>query len=165
MKIVNFRVSDADHALMRAIAESSGVSLSAYIRQHFKTRAIAEGLVPNPLDTLRPQTPGLAEPPTPARKPIPTTGWRAELVAMADKGASVADIAAAYGVSTELVKSQLKAARDDAQYRADAAAQAQQPQPSEPVYAPADPDNPTEEEQAAHAAAARRKLEAMGFSL
>ena len=75
MKIINFRVDDAEHQLMHALASAAGMTLSGYIRQHFRTRAIAEGLVPNPLDALRvqPEAPKPAAKPTPAPTPKPVT--------------------------------------------------------------------------------------------
>lgn len=78
MKIVNFRVDDAEHQLMQALAAAAGMSLSGYIRQHFRTRAIAEGLMPDPLWEHRVYlvkgqlTTGVAPKPEPAT-PTPTT--------------------------------------------------------------------------------------------
>lgn len=90
MKIVNFRVDDAEHQLMQALAAAAGMSLSGYIRQHFRTRAIAEGLMPDPLWEHRvylvkgqlttgvapkaePAAPTPTTPaPTPAAQPLPT---------------------------------------------------------------------------------------------
>ncbi len=53
MKTVNFRVDDAEHVLMHAIAGATGLNLSTYIRQHFRAIAIEKGLMQNPLDELR----------------------------------------------------------------------------------------------------------------
>jgi antitoxin component of RelBE/YafQ-DinJ toxin-antitoxin module len=64
MKIINFRVDDAEHALMHAIAGAAGMPLSAYIRQHFRTIAIEKGLMQNPLDALRAPAKAIAPAPT-----------------------------------------------------------------------------------------------------
>ena len=39
MKIVNFRVTDEMHALMKAVAAAEYMPVSAYIRRHFGVRA------------------------------------------------------------------------------------------------------------------------------
>ena len=45
MKIVNFRVTDEMHALMKAVAAAEYMPVSAYIRRHFGVRARDLGLV------------------------------------------------------------------------------------------------------------------------
>ena len=160
MKIVNFRVDDAEHALMHAIAKSEGLSLTAYIRRHFLVLGRELGLGEDPLAKLRPVQPEQSKPQV-IRRPIPQgiNAWRDEIFARITGGESAADVAESYGVSVQVVKDKYRAAKDDKEYHADAGL------PVELVYAPVDPDNPTEEEQAIHAEIARRKMEAMGFKL
>ena len=57
MKIVNFRVDDELHALMKAVAASEYMSVSAYIRRHFNTRARDLGLVADPMAGVQTDTP------------------------------------------------------------------------------------------------------------
>ena len=181
MKIVNFRVDDAEHALMHAIAKSEGLSLTAYIRRHFMVLGRELGLGEDPLAKLRPVQ---SEPSKPQviRRPIPqgVNAWRDEIYVRMNSGESAADVAESYGVSAQLVKDKYKAAKDDKQYHIDAGLPvpplaapseytppADTPPDDEPelVYDPVDPDNPTEEEQAAHAEIARRRMIALGFKL
>ena len=59
MKIVNFRVTDELHALMKAVADSEYMSVSSYIRRHFSMRARDLGLT---TDESAPQAPQAAQP-------------------------------------------------------------------------------------------------------
>lgn len=157
MKNISFRLSDEDYAAIQASATHSFLPVAAFLRKLALEYARANGLLA--ADAVPDETPAKV-----ARRPIPTApnAWRTEMMNRADAGESIADIAASYGVSTQMVKDKIKAAREDSQYHADAAAQAA---PSELVYNPVDPDYPTEEEQAINAEIARRKLVAMGFKL
>jgi hypothetical protein len=79
MKIVNFRVSDAEHAMMHALAETEGLNLTAYIRRHFAMRFQELGLAEDPFDALR----KVATPkPTPAPMPMPKPIVRAHMPLM-----------------------------------------------------------------------------------
>lgn len=71
MKLINLRVSDAEHVTMRAIAGAECMTLSAYIRRHFTLEARRLGLVPDPLAAHRGAS---TPPPTTAMpaKPAPT---------------------------------------------------------------------------------------------
>jgi carboxylesterase type B len=105
------------------------------------------------------------------RRPIPSTGWRAEIVARVDGGEKLADVAESYGQSVDLIKQQYRSgkenqqtARDFGELRAYAEkGNTGEPTAQELVYDPVDPDNPTEEEQATNAEIARQKLVDMGL--
>lgn len=64
MKIINFRVSDDEHALMHSIAEHEGLNLTAYIRRHFILQSRALGLAPDPV----PQAAQASQPNKPSSK-------------------------------------------------------------------------------------------------
>jgi antitoxin component of RelBE/YafQ-DinJ toxin-antitoxin module len=166
MKIVNFRVDDAEHQLMHVIASAYGMSLSGYIRHHFRVLAIDKGLVQNPLDSLRVKPEEVAEPanPTVERRQVPTApnALRDEITQRIDSGERALDVAASYGMPIETVKAMYKrgkenqtAAREFAELRVDTGTNL--------VYDPVDPDNPTEEEQATNAKIARQRLVDMGL--
>ena len=170
MKSLTIRVPDEEHALMQAVAAKRFMTITGVVRAHFHTLFEADGLTGAP-EAAEPETPRVI------RRPIPqgVNAWRDEIYVRMNSGESAADIAESYGVSAQLVKDKYKAAKDDKQYHIDAglpvpplaapiAAQASDDEP-ELVYDPVDPDNPTEEEQAAHAEIARRRMIALGFKL
>jgi len=166
MKIVNFRVDDNEHQLMHAIAESKGMSLSGYIKHHFRTIAIQEKLIDDPLDALRPQN---KQPATPqiVRKPIPTepNAWRDEIYTRVKDGEDIKTIADSYGTSVDIVRQKVQAAKFEEKVGAAPTHTQTQPQPPLPEYNPVDPDNPTLDEQKVNAERARLQLESMGFNV
>ena len=83
MKIVNFRVSDAEHAMMHALAETEGLNLTAYIRRHFAMRFQELGLAEDPFDALRKvATPKPTPAPMPTPAPTPNTAPAAPMPLM-----------------------------------------------------------------------------------
>ena len=205
MKMVNFRVDDEEHKLMRAIAQSDGLTLTAYIRRHFLIRSRELGLVADPLAAMKlpaqsnqPTTPEV----TKRAAPLGINEWRDEVYARRQAGESFADIAASYyGGEVEQIKRLYKRAVDDLQYHKDAgiaydpstphtartttaphtATEDEDDGPLEVddfdeyvrgldaekdktlVYAPVDPDNPTEAEIATSDAIAQKRLREMGL--
>jgi hypothetical protein len=172
MKTLTIRVSDEEHKLMQAVAARRFMSITGVTRAHFNALFIEDGLTLDPAEearrALEAQAKAALAPQKPVieRRPIPSTGWRAEIVARVDGGEKLADVAESYGQSVDLIKQQYKAgkeqqeaARDFGEMRKYAEASPVQ----ELVYAPVDPDNPTEEEQATNAEIARRKLVDMGL--
>ncbi len=130
MKIINFRVDDAEHELMHAIAGASGMGLSAYIRQHFRTVAVEKGLMSDPLDVLRAAHEKATAPPAAQPKPkrpvpmmvykgetvIDGNTWRDEVLARSERGESVKDIAESYAsaLSTpEYIKGLIKRGKEE----------------------------------------------------
>jgi antitoxin component of RelBE/YafQ-DinJ toxin-antitoxin module len=130
MKIINFRVDDAEHELMHAIAAAAGMGLSAYIRQHFRTVAVEKGLMSDPLDVLRAAHEKATAPPAAQPKPkrpvpmmvykgetvIDGNTWRDEVLARSERGESVKDIAESYAsaLSTpEYIKGLIKRGKEE----------------------------------------------------
>lgn len=168
MKSLTIRVSDEEHALMQAAAAKRFMTITGMVRAHFHSVFEADGTLPEQQTAAEPDKPRVT------RRPIPTgiNAWRDEIYVRLSNGESAADVAESYGVAVQVVRDKYKAARDDIQYHADTghkyAPRTPQPEPEpepELVYDPADPDNPTEAEQAINAEIARRKMEAMGFKL
>ena len=153
MKSLTIRVSDEEHALMQAVARKRFMTITGIVRAHFHALCEADGAT----------APKVAEPDKPqvTRRPVPQgpNAWRDEIYDRINNGEAATEVAESYGVSVQFVKDKYRAAKDDKQYHADAGLA------GELVYDPVDPDNPTEEEQAANAEIARRKMEAMGFKL
>jgi hypothetical protein len=172
MKTIAIRVSDEEHKLFTDLAEREFMPLSVLVRRTLRAETVRVGLTLDPAEearrVLEAQAKAALAPQKPVieRRPIPSTGWRAEIVARVDGGEKLADVAESYGQSVDLIKQQYKsgkeqqeAARDFGEMRKYAEASPVQ----ELVYAPVDPDNPTEEEQATNAEIARRKLVDMGL--
>lgn len=171
MKTLAIRVSDEDHVLFAAVAVREDMPLSALIRRQLRALARGHGL-------LQDSPPPAAEPSAPKIewRPIPTgtNVWAYEIHARRRGGESFADIATSYGVDVGLIKAKDKFAEEQIaagytkpiEYTPQPRTKAPAPDNQhELVYDPADPENPTEEEQAINAEIARRKLEAMGFKL
>lgn len=184
MKTIAIRVTDDDHKLFVALADREDMPLSSLVRRQLRALARDHGLLQYPEEQSTQPEPSK---PRVIRRPIPqgVNAWRDEIYVRMNSGESAADIAESYGVSAQLVKDKYKAAKDDKQYHIDAGLPvpplaapseytppadtppADTPPDDEPelVYDPVDPDNPTEEEQAAHAEIARRRMIALGFKL
>lgn len=112
MKIVNFRVDDAEHAMMHALAESEGLNLTAYIRRHFAMRFQELGLAEDPLKALRPQH-TQQEKPTVTRLPIPTNGnlWNEQILQRLVAGEKPAVVAESYGIDVQNIRDRAKRAQ------------------------------------------------------
>lgn len=163
MKSLTIRVSDEEHALMQAAAAKRFMTITGMVRAHFHDIFEADGTHPD-------QQVPVAEPSNPrvTWRPIPqgTNVWAYEVHARRSAGESFADIAASYGTDVETIKRRFKFAQEqiDAGIHPPATATTPSaPNTPELVYAPVDPDNPTEEEQAINAEIARRKLVDMGL--
>jgi hypothetical protein len=177
MKALTIRVSDEEHKLMQAVAARRFMSITSITRAHFSALFIEDGLTLDPAEEARRALEAQAkaalaqQKPIVERRPIPSTGWRAEIVARVDGGEKLADVAESYGQSVDLIKQQYRSgkenqqtARDFGELRAYAEkGNTGEPPAQELVYDPVDPDNPTEEEQATNAEIARQKLVDMGL--
>jgi len=177
MPTIAIRVSDEDHKLFTDLAEREFMPLSVLVRRTLRAETVRAGLILDPAEearrALEAQAKAALAPQKPIveRRPIPSTGWRAEIVARVDGGEKLADIAESYGQSVDLIKQQYRSgkenqqtARDFGELRAYAEkGNTGEPTAQELVYDPVDPDNPTEEEQATNAEIARQKLVDMGL--
>lgn len=108
MKIINFRVSDDEHALMHSIAEHEGLNLTAYIRRHFILQARELKLTANNPATHTPTAPI-----TPIRNNVIT---REELLKRVESGEQLRDVANSAGIQVSELQARLaqaKAARAD----------------------------------------------------
>lgn len=178
MKTLTIRVSDEEHALMQAAARKRFMTITGLVRAHFHAIFEADGTLPEQQSAAEPETPEpkrRAIPMTPDGRYADSSAWGAEIERAMRAGETAAEVAASYGMSLDAFKLKLKRYKEEKEYLAEVAQQNQNaltPKPSVPadnqpelVYDPADPENPTEEEQAINAEIARRKLEAMGFKL
>lgn len=164
MKSLTIRVSDEEHALMQAAAAKRFMTITGMVRAHFHAIFEADGTLPD----QQPTAPAAPVNPNITWRPIPqgTNVWAYEVHARRSAGESFADIAASYGTDVETIKRRFKFAQEqiDAGIHSPATATTPSaPNTPELVYAPVDPDNPTEEEQAINAEIARRKLVDMGL--
>lgn len=167
MKSLTIRVSDEEHALMQAAAAKRFMTITGMVRAHFHDIFEADGTHPaQQIPVAAPSNPRVTW------RPIPqgTNVWAYEVHARRSAGESFVDIAESYGTDVETIKRRFKFAQEqiDAGINAPTATAPTTPSPSAPntpelVYAPVDPDNPTEEEQAINAEIARRKLVDMGL--
>ena len=161
MKTIAIRVSDDDHKLFSSLAAREDMPLSVLVRRQLRALAREHALlVDAPIDQQDEST----EPSTPrvTWRPIPqgTNVWAYEVHARRKAGESFADIAESYGADVDTVKRKFKFAEE--QIDAGHLTPMRQQTP-ELVYAPVDPDNPTEAEQRANADIARQKLLDMGL--
>lgn len=150
MRSLTIRVSDEEHKLILAVAAHRFMSVNGVVRAHFHDLAVQDGLIPPP--DAKPTTSATSTKPPVVRRPIPSgvNAWRDEIMARVDAGEPLADVAESYGVALKDAKAKLDAARE---FRTTQSLD----------YDPADPDNPTEAEQAINAEIARRRLQDMGL--
>ena len=187
MKSLTIRIPDDEHKLMVSVAERRFMSINNMIRAHFHELARQDGLIADPAKATAnaaaslANTTNLTKLPV-ARVPIPTepNAWRDHIYARVQAGEKLQDVADSYGLKLADAQGMYSRAKAYIKEQPDYvphAYTAQTPTPQELddepmtttaeepelVYAPVDPENPTEEEQAIHAEIARRKLLALGF--
>jgi len=187
MKSLTIRIPDDEHKLMVSVAERRFMSINNMIRAHFHELARQDGLIADPAKATAnaaaslANTTNLTKLPV-ARVPIPTepNAWRDHIYARVQAGEKLQDVADSYGLKLadaqgmySRAKAYIKEQPDYVPHAYTPPAPTPQELDDEPmtttaeepelVYAPVDPENPTEEEQAIHAEIARRKLLALGF--
>ncbi len=171
MKSLTIRIPDDEHKLMVSVAERRFMSINNMIRAHFHELARQDGLIANPAKTAQSTSAALtnAKPPV-VRVPIPTepNAWRDHIYARVQAGEKLQDVADSYGLKLADAQGMYSRAKAYIKEQPDYVPHAYTPpaptaEEPELVYAPVDPENPTEEEQAIHAEIARRKLLALGF--
>lgn len=193
MKNLAIRLSDDDHAVFQKLADVEHMPISVLVRRSILQIAEQRGLIANPAKAAAnaaaslANTTNLTKLPV-ARVPIPTepNAWRDHIYARVQAGEKLQDVADSYGLKLADAQGMYSRAKAYIKEQPDYVPHAytapttpaptpQEPddepmtttaeEPAEPelVYAPVDPENPTEEEQAIHAEIARRKLLALGF--
>jgi hypothetical protein len=103
MKIINFRVSDEEHALMHAIAEHEGLNLTAYIRRHFILQARERKLTTN-----NPAAQSTTAPAAPMRNDVLT---REALLRRVDDGQQLREVADSVGILVSELQARLAQAK------------------------------------------------------
>lgn len=103
MKIINFRVSDDEHALMHSIAEHEGLNLTAYIRRHFILQARELKLTTNNSAGPTPNAPT-----TPMRNDVLA---REALLRRVDSGQQLREVAASVGIQVSELQARLAQAK------------------------------------------------------